>query len=58
MVHMDHENLTYFRKAQKPPDQQAHWALCLSEFDMKLQHLPGDKLILSDANMRTVMWLV
>ena len=49
MVHMDHKNLTYFRKAQRLSNQQACWALFLSEFDIKLQHLPGHELILSDA---------
>ena len=38
----------YFRKAQRLSDRQACWALFLSEFDIKLQHLPGHKLILSD----------
>ena len=49
MVHMDHKNLTYFRKAQRLSDQQACWALFLPEFNIKLQQLPGHKLILSDA---------
>ena len=52
MVHTDHKNLTYFRKAQRLSDQQACWALFLSEFDIKLHHLPGHKLILSDALSR------
>ena len=30
-------------------DRQAQWSLFLSEFDTKLQHLPGHKMILSDA---------
>ena len=49
MVHTDHKNVTYFRKAQKLSDQQARWSLFLLEFDIKLQHLPGHKMILSDA---------
>ena len=48
MVHMDHKNLMYFRKAQRLSNRQACWALFLSEFNIKLQHLPGHKLILSD----------
>ena len=52
MVHTDHKNLTYFRKAQRLSDQQAHWALYLSKFDIKLKHLPGHKLILLDALSR------
>jgi Integrase zinc binding domain/Chromo (CHRromatin Organisation MOdifier) domain len=49
---MDHQNLTYFQKAQKLSDRQARWSLFLSEFDIKLQHLPGNKMILSDALSR------
>ena len=48
MVHTDHKNLTYFWKAQKLSDQQAWWSLFLSESNIKLQHLPGHKMILSD----------
>jgi hypothetical protein len=44
--------LTYFQKAQKLSDRQARWSLFLSEFDIKLQHLPGNKIILSDALSR------
>jgi RNase H-like domain found in reverse transcriptase len=49
LVHTDHRNLTYFRKAQKLSDQQARWSLFISEFDIKLQHLPGNKMVLSNA---------
>jgi RNase H-like domain found in reverse transcriptase/Integrase zinc binding domain/Reverse transcriptase (RNA-dependent DNA polymerase)/Integrase core domain len=52
LIHMDHRNLTYFRKAQKLSDRQARWSLFLSEFDIKLQHLPGNKMILSNALSR------
>ena len=52
LVHTDHKNLTYFRKAQKLSDRQAQWSLFLSEFDIKLQHLPGSKMILSDTLSR------
>ena len=52
MVHTDHKNLTYFRKAQKLSNRQAQWSLFLSEFDIKLQYLPGHKMILSDALSR------
>ena len=40
-VFSDHKNLTYFRTAQNLNDQQARWSLYLSEFDIKLIHLPG-----------------
>jgi RNase H-like domain found in reverse transcriptase len=52
LVHTDHRNLTNFRKAQKLSDRQARWSLFLSEFDIKLQHLPGNKMILLDALSR------
>jgi hypothetical protein len=52
LIHRDHQNLTYFRKAQKLSDQQARWSLFISEFDIKLQHLPGNKMVLSDALSR------
>jgi hypothetical protein len=52
LIHTNHRNLTYFWKAQKLSDQQARWSLFLSEFDIKLQHLPGNKMILSDALSR------
>jgi hypothetical protein len=52
LIHMDHQNWTYFWKAQKLSDQQARWLLFLSEFNIKLQHLPGNKMILSDALSR------
>ena len=34
--------------AQKLNRRQAQWSLLLSEFDIQLIHLPGDKMILSD----------
>jgi RNase H-like domain found in reverse transcriptase len=52
LIHTDHRNLTYFRKAQKLSDRQARWSLFLSEFDIKLQHIPGNKMILSDTLSR------
>jgi hypothetical protein len=44
--------LTYFQKAQKLSDQQARWSIFISEFDIKLQHLPGNKMVLSNALSR------
>jgi Integrase zinc binding domain/RNase H-like domain found in reverse transcriptase len=52
LIHTDHQNLTYFWKAQKLSDRQARWSLFLSEFNIKLQHLPGNKMILSDTLSR------
>ena len=48
-VHTDHQNLTYFKSAQKLNQRQAQWALYLSEFDIKMVHIPGGKMIQSDA---------
>src|SRR5258708_28658897 len=38
---MDHQNLAYFRDAQKLNCQQVHWSLFLSHFDFSLHHQPG-----------------
>ena len=45
----DHKNLTYFRTAQKLNRRQARWSLFLSEFDLKLVHVPGSRMIQSDS---------
>jgi len=45
----DHKNLTYFRTTQKLNRQQARWSLFLSEFDLKLIHTPGSRMIQSNA---------
>ena len=44
----DHKNLTYYRDAQKLNRRQARWSLYLSEFDIKLVHMSGMKMIQSD----------
>ena len=48
-VFSDHKNLTYFRTAQKLNDRQARWSFYLSEFNIKLIHLPGTQMVQSDA---------
>ena len=48
----DHKNLTYFQMAQKLNHRQARWSILLLEFNIKLIHLPGDKMILSDTLSR------
>ena len=48
----DHKNLTYYREAKKLNRRQARWSLYLSEFDIKLVHVPGTKMVLSDALSR------
>ena len=52
IVHTDHQNLTYFKSAQKLNRRQARWALYLSEFNLKLIHIPGTKMIQSNALSR------
>jgi hypothetical protein len=52
IVYSNHKNLMYFRTAQKLNDQQARWSLYLSGFDLKLIHLPGTKMVQSDALSR------
>jgi hypothetical protein len=42
----------YFQITQKLNDQQARWLLYLSGFDIKLIHLPGLKMVQSDALSR------
>ena len=44
----DHKNLTYFWTAQKLNRWQAWWSLFLSEFDLKLLHTPGFRMIQSN----------
>jgi len=48
----DHKNLTYYREAKKLNRRQARWSLYLSEFDVRLVHTPGTKMIQSDALSR------
>jgi len=49
VIHSNHKNLTYFRSAQKLNHQQAQWSLYLSEFNLQLIHVPGNKMVVSDA---------
>ena len=48
MIYSNHQNLTYFRNAQKLNRRQARWSLYLSEFNVKLIHQVGLKIIQSD----------
>lgn len=48
----DHKNLTYFQSAQKLNRQQARWSLFLSQFKLKLVHVPGLQMVQSDALSR------
>ena len=42
----------YYREAKKLNREQARWSLYLSEFDVKLVHTPGNKMVQSDALSR------
>ncbi|ESK95482.1 reverse transcriptase-rnase h-integrase [Moniliophthora roreri MCA 2997] len=45
----DHKNLTYFRTAQKLNRRQARLSLYLTQFDLRLVHVPETKMVQSDA---------
>uniref|UniRef100_A0A0W0GFR5 Pro-pol protein n=1 Tax=Moniliophthora roreri TaxID=221103 RepID=A0A0W0GFR5_MONRR len=48
----DHKNLSYFRTAQKLNPRQARWSLYLSQFELQLIHVPGTRMVQSDALSR------
>ena len=54
IIFSDHKNLMYFWEARKLNQRQARWSLYLSEFDVKLVHIAGTKIVQSDALSR---WL-
>ena len=41
----DHKNLTYYQDARKINQRQAQWSLFLSEFDIKMVHISGTKMV-------------
>ena len=45
----DHHNLAYFRKPQRLNWRQAGWSLLLTKYDLKLVHIPGTRMIQSNA---------
>ena len=45
LINTDHNNLTYFKVAQKLNRRQAQWMQELVEFDFELQHVPRKKHI-------------
>ena len=51
-IRSDHKNLTYFRTAKKLNRRQARWSLFLLEFNIKLEHIPGTKMVISDTLSR------
>ena len=52
IIFSDHKNLMYFWEARKLNRQQARWSLYLSKFDIKLVHIPGTKVVQSNALSR------
>ena len=46
VIHCDH---TYYRLPQRLTVRQAHWWNNLSQYNLKLTHVPGSKLIQADA---------
>ena len=50
----DHQNLTFFRIAQKLTRRQARWALYITRFDYILYHKPGKIMQAEDSLSRRV----
>ena len=48
IVNSDHQNLTYYRKPQRLTARQTRNAMELSEYDIKIHHVPGSRLIQAD----------
>ena len=48
----DHKNLGYFKQPQKLNPRQARWNVTLSQYNLKLVHVPGTRMIQSDALSR------
>ena len=49
VVFNDHQNLTYFRTAQRLNPRQAQWSLKLAEYDILLKYVLGPKMVAADA---------
>lgn len=47
-IWLDHQNLTYFRNAQKLSRRQARWLLYLTRFNFELKHKPGKTMLTAD----------
>jgi RNase H-like domain found in reverse transcriptase/Reverse transcriptase (RNA-dependent DNA polymerase)/Integrase zinc binding domain len=52
IVLSDHDNLRHFKVPQTIGRQMVQWTLYLSEFDIKLVHIPGKKNIQADSLLR------
>ena len=51
-VFTDHKNLTFFRSPQSLNQRQARWLLDITDFDLKLIHVPSWHLTAPDALLR------
>ena len=51
-IYSDHKNLTYFRSPQKLNGRQVRWCLYLTRFNIQMFHMPGTKMVQSDALSR------
>jgi len=49
IVWTDHHNLTYYTHPQKLTRRQVCWVVELMEYDLKLQHKKGSKMVVADA---------
>src|SRR5246500_2535098 len=52
IVHCDHRNLGFYKKANKVSPRQAQWLSFLQQFNLLWQYVPGSKLIQADALSR------
>ena len=52
VVFSNHKNLTYFWEARRLNWRQAWWSLHLPEFDIKLVHIAGTRIVQSDSLSR------
>jgi len=48
IVWTDHHNLTYYTHPQKLTRRQVRWVVELMEYDLKLQHKKGSKMVVAD----------
>jgi len=56
IVWTDHHNLTYYTHPQKLTRRQVRWMVELMDYDIKLQHKAGSKMIVADALSRRADW--
>ena len=56
IVWTDHHNLTYYTHPQKLTRRQVRWMVELMDYNIKLQHKAGSKMIVADALSRRADW--